>query len=95
MRVFYRSSTSYNLTFDDSQESSTKVLGENLRRIFVERGVDFFDRKGHQLANENLTLENEDTSDTEPTEEEDSLVSQSMSVEELFKMRMEILPQLL
>ncbi|RDB22683.1 Mediator of RNA polymerase II transcription subunit 17 [Hypsizygus marmoreus] len=79
----------------EPKESSTKILGENLRRIFTERGVDFFDRVegGSQTQESSLAIEDEDKSRT-PEPSDESAATQSMTVEELFKMRMEILPQL-
>ncbi|KAF5388061.1 hypothetical protein D9615_000456 [Tricholomella constricta] len=77
----------------EQKESSTKTLGENLRRIFIERGADFFDQtKGHQL--EESTVEDEDSSDISEHLDEDTSLAQTMTVEELFKMRAEIVPQL-
>ncbi|GLB33862.1 putative subunit 17 of Mediator complex [Lyophyllum shimeji] len=80
----------------EQKESSTKALGNNLRRIFVERGVDFFDRtKGHKFEEGIPTVENKDSSETfNHPDEEGVPASQQMTVEELYKMRAEIMPQL-
>ncbi|KAG6816925.1 hypothetical protein H0H87_001627 [Tephrocybe sp. NHM501043] len=79
----------------EQKESSTKLLGENLRRIFIERGSDFFDRtKGHEL-DDRPAGNTDDTSNTSENLEEDALGGHVMSAEELFKMRAEIIPQLL
>ncbi|KAG5638208.1 hypothetical protein H0H81_001305 [Sphagnurus paluster] len=79
----------------EQRESSITSLGENLRRIFVERGVDFFDRtKGHHLQEKPPVNEDEDASGVEEGPDANQSPEQPMSVEELFKMRTEIIPQL-
>ncbi|KAG5649016.1 hypothetical protein DXG03_000365 [Asterophora parasitica] len=79
----------------EQKESSTKTLGENLRRIFIERGVDFFDRtKGHESEERPASVEDEESSDTSEHPNEATSMAQTMTVEELFKMRTEIIPQL-
>ncbi|TFK43483.1 subunit 17 of mediator complex-domain-containing protein [Crucibulum laeve] len=79
----------------ETKESSTARLGDHLRRIFIERGVDFFERRtgqdGYTLNTE--LAEAEDTIDSPDDTNSDS-VKKTMSPEELFKMRMELLPQL-
>lgn len=82
------------------QEIPSQVLGENLRRIFVERGIDFFDKNNGQLLEQGIlrtdavedVVPDPDATATEGQEEPSSAI---MTTEELFKMRMEILPQLL
>ncbi|KAG5732390.1 Mediator of RNA polymerase II transcription subunit 17 [Termitomyces sp. T112] len=79
----------------EKKENPTKALGDNLRRIFVERGVDFFDRtKGHEPEQSPLThdVNTSDTATERP--EQDSASTRTMNVEELLKMRAEIVPQL-
>jgi mediator of RNA polymerase II transcription subunit 17 len=80
-----------------SKPHSTTALGEKLRRVFIERGLDFFGKqKGGPLQDRPPILEGQtpedDTSD--PTRDDDA-TAKIMSTEELFNMRMEILPQLL
>ncbi|KAG6902224.1 hypothetical protein C0995_002856 [Termitomyces sp. Mi166 len=78
----------------EKKENSIKALGNNLRRIFIERGVDFFDKtKGHELEGR-LLADDVDTSDTSDTTESPELGTRAMNVEELVKMRSEIIPQL-
>lgn len=89
------------LTVFFRKEDPTKSLGDKLRRIFVERGVDFFDNnQGSQLQEGILTNSQnaDDTGGDAHGEEEDSEILETsnrvMTTEDLFKMRMEILPQL-
>lgn len=83
----------------EPKENPTKQLGENLRRIFIERGVDFFERNGgHVLEDGTLNQESvsKDNAETEAADgDDDEATLKVMTSEELFKMRMEILPQLL
>jgi len=73
-----------------------------LRRIFVERGIDFFDKnRGHSLQEGILTngknradIEAEALRDGKSHEENWEQSIRAMTPEELLKMRMEILPQL-
>ncbi|KAG1892399.1 subunit 17 of mediator complex-domain-containing protein [Suillus subluteus] len=74
-----------------------KLLGENLRRIFIERGVDFFERQDALRATGDLSIPQAlDTKDDklEPDQQEEGVSKAHMNPEELFKMRMEIMPQL-
>lgn len=70
-----------------------KSLGERLRRIFAERGHDFFERNNGQLAS--LSAVSDDQ--TIPTDDEPASEPAvgPMTPEELLKMRAELLPQLL
>jgi mediator of RNA polymerase II transcription subunit 17, fungi type len=73
-------------------------LGENLRRIFIERGVDFFERQDTLRATGDLSIPQAlDTKDdkVESDQQEEGVSKAHMNPEELFKMRMEIMPQLL
>ncbi len=76
--------TSLNILHDSPEDPTSKV-GENLRRIFIERGHDFFDKqhRGAEL----------DEGEDEPQKEATDRV-QPMTPEQLFKMRVEVLPQL-
>jgi mediator of RNA polymerase II transcription subunit 17 len=76
-------------------------LGENLRRIFQERGTDFFKKNKNPVQREfaesedkQLHLEASNTAENEQSVETKNL-PEVMTVEELFAMRSEILPQLL
>lgn len=66
-----------------------------LRRIFVERGHDFFEAHKNSrtlppLQSQDAALQEEDsTADDTPAE-----TSHTMTPEELYKMRMNLLPQL-
>jgi mediator of RNA polymerase II transcription subunit 17 len=71
-----------------------KSLAERLRRVFAERGLDFFDRNTNGLAS--LAAAPTDSDDT--PEEDEPLPETApgpMTPEELYKMRVEVLPQLL
>ena len=67
------------------------MLGERLRRIFIERGFDFFEKQKGALLAENPPAQAEVDDDSV----QDAAPTKIMSTEELFRMRMEILPQLL
>lgn len=76
------------------REDPTAVVGTRLRRVFVERGIDFFDaQKGSRTLPAPQTQEssapNESANEPEPSES-----SHTMTPEELYKMRMSLLPQL-
>ncbi|KAF8843129.1 hypothetical protein BDN67DRAFT_924851 [Paxillus ammoniavirescens] len=79
-------------------ENPTTVLGENLGRIFLERGIDFFERQDHLSSAGDGQVAQPRESSPVPDEDGDHTVADStklsMSPEELFKMRMEIIPQL-
>lgn len=80
---------SWSLPFSKVDLIST--IGENLRRIFVERGHDFFDRTLNGVtASEPLST----PEDGEPDKPESSEPPQAMTPEDLLKMRMELIPQL-
>lgn len=73
-------------------------MGENLRRIFIERGVDFFERQDALRVTGDLAIPQAlDTNDEKiDLDNRDEVVSKAiMTPEELFKMRMEIMPHLL
>lgn len=85
------------------KEDPAKGLGDKLRRIFVERGVDFFDKNlGRALQDGVLTsgltrpdlVDNSTGQEEESSKESHQPSNRAMTAEELFKMRMEILPQL-
>jgi hypothetical protein len=79
------------------KESSSARLDTNLRRIFLERGADFFDRKeGLQSSSTRLEIkQSQGIDDASVASIESENTSKSMTVEELYAMRMELLPQLL
>lgn len=69
------------------REDPTSKIGKNLARIFQEKGHDFFDK--YLLGS---FVEKDEADEEKPKESDDNV--QPMTPEELFKMRMEILPQL-
>lgn len=80
------------------QKEPVDVLGENLRRIFLERGVDFFDNHPDitsTLASQDTSLKDDKATgeDMSSSEEEGSI--QPMTTEELLHMRHEISQNLL
>ena len=79
------------------KETSSARLDTNLRRIFLERGADFFERKeGLQSSDTRSEIQHSQTIDDAPDAPiEPESTSKSMTVEELYAMRMELLPQLL
>ncbi|EPQ59420.1 hypothetical protein GLOTRDRAFT_70848 [Gloeophyllum trabeum ATCC 11539] len=78
----------------EPREDPSQALGEKLRRIFLERGVDFFDTYGTAKHVE----KDEKVREAEEAEVEhdvdDTHRAQPMTAEELYKMRMELMPQL-
>ncbi|CCM01597.1 uncharacterized protein FIBRA_03657 [Fibroporia radiculosa] len=80
----------------EPKEDAAAQVGENLRRIFLERGLDFFDKRKHErdmIMEPDVHVEDEGEGNFHEKEEPEGL-KQPMTPEELFKMRMEILPQL-
>ncbi|KAF7355356.1 Mediator of RNA polymerase II transcription subunit 17 [Mycena sanguinolenta] len=73
-----------------------KSLAERIRRVFVERGGDFFDRNSDGFAS--LAAAPTDTDAEEPPVEDEPRPNEPalgpMTPEELFKMRAEVMPQL-
>lgn len=72
-----------------SPEDPISKIGENLMRIFQERGVDFFDR-----FQNGVEIPKDDVVEEKSKDDAEDLRIQPMTPEELFKMRVEILPQL-
>lgn len=84
------------LTYEREEEPA-KVLGTKLRQIFAERGVDFFEKTEDGLENMpplKADLSQEKDGHLKAVDESDGQGPVTMSTEELFKMRMEIAPQL-
>jgi mediator of RNA polymerase II transcription subunit 17, fungi type len=73
-------------------------LGDNLRRIFTERGADFFEQNPPGFLETGVLRSSEPKEQSNEADEEDSDEesgeSKPMTVDELFKMRMEIMPNL-
>ena len=65
-------------------------MEKNLRRIFIERGLDFFDK---DVTNRAAPEQLPDEPEAETSKEEASGL-QPMTPEDLFKMRAELMPQL-
>ena len=82
--------------FSYSKETSSARLDTNIRRIFLERGADFFERKeGLQSSSTHSEVKQSQTIDDAPdVPMESENKSKPMTVEELYVMRMELLPQL-
>ncbi|TFK75858.1 hypothetical protein BDN72DRAFT_785935 [Pluteus cervinus] len=87
----------------EPKEDPTQTLAEKLRRIFVERGVDFFDQNPGEISRTTTFVSgtvpadqaDEGTLDSSPeSDSEDSEKNRYMTPEELHQMRAEILPQL-
>ncbi|KAJ7638863.1 subunit 17 of mediator complex-domain-containing protein [Roridomyces roridus] len=76
----------------EPEQDPQKSLAERLRRVFAERGVDFFDRDNGQLPTTQDT--DDDDTDQTPGEAETDAPPGPMTSEELYKMRVEVLPQL-
>ncbi|KAL4075817.1 subunit 17 of mediator complex-domain-containing protein [Scleroderma citrinum] len=82
----------------ESPKNPTTLLGENLRRIFLERGLDFFDRQDDlRIGGELLVAQPLETAEHLNEGEEDAggnSTKASLTPEELFNMRKECVPQL-
>ncbi|THH19874.1 hypothetical protein EW146_g1392 [Bondarzewia mesenterica] len=79
----------------EPNESPGAKLGESLRRVFQERGLDFFEQDEQQRKTmASATGDGEAEGASLQDEKLESLEIKPMSSEELYKMRMEILPQL-
>ncbi|KAI0349426.1 hypothetical protein OH77DRAFT_1580604 [Trametes cingulata] len=77
------------------REDPTASIGTKLRRIFIERGVDFFERQNGSESIPGPQKQNAAPHDeAAPDREEHTEVSHTMTPEELYKMRMTLLPQL-
>ncbi|KAH8105856.1 subunit 17 of mediator complex-domain-containing protein [Cristinia sonorae] len=75
----------------EPQKDLTTVIGENLHRIFSERGHDFFDKRIDDRKHELRLATQEGGDASEPTE---NSTTNAMTPEELFQLRMKIIPQL-
>ncbi|KAG6332955.1 hypothetical protein ID866_6129 [Astraeus odoratus] len=78
-------------------ENLTKLLGENLRRIFIEREVDFFERLDDLPPGcESLVPKPRETSERSDEDDESArdLPRTSLTPEELYNMRAECISQL-
>ncbi|KAJ7179089.1 subunit 17 of mediator complex-domain-containing protein [Mycena filopes] len=70
-----------------------KSLAERLRRVFAERGVDFFDRNNGHIA----SLAAAPTEPDSPLDDDEPVAETApgpMTPDDLYKMRVEVLPQL-
>ncbi|KZT12461.1 uncharacterized protein LAESUDRAFT_638864 [Laetiporus sulphureus 93-53] len=76
----------------EPKEDSTAKVGENLRKIFLERGLDFFDKKPQDR--EKIQSDHNAEPEQEGEQEDKHGLQHPMTPEELFKMRMEVMPQL-
>ncbi|KAF9485307.1 hypothetical protein BDN70DRAFT_871333 [Pholiota conissans] len=91
--------TLYDLTPDgqfiyEPKETPSAKLEANLRRIFLERGTNFFEKnEGALLGRSEVTTDGHDFVESLGPEEPESM-PESMTMEELYKMKSEILPQL-
>lgn len=77
-----------------SKETLTQQLGEKLRRIFVERGIDFFEKGKGRPSGKTGTLAQDMDIDPHEDPGEEKITTATMTTEDLLKMRMEILPHL-
>ena len=68
-------------------EDPVAKAGENLLRIFSERGIDFFER-----YHDGAEIPKEEVHEEKSKDDEDDV--QPMTPEELFRMRHEVIPQL-
>ncbi|KAF9534277.1 subunit 17 of mediator complex-domain-containing protein [Crepidotus variabilis] len=77
----------------EPKQAPSARLETNLRRIFIERGSDFFEKRDDPTRTKDDNTK--DPKDVEDIAENDPDVPpKPMTVEELFAMRMEIIPQL-
>ncbi|KAF5344117.1 hypothetical protein D9758_008900 [Tetrapyrgos nigripes] len=84
----------------ESKVTQSQALSENLRRLFSERGTDFFERnkdgflEKHVLTSQKSQDEENSDSGSETSDDDDQLTVKPMTTEELFKMKTEVLPSL-
>ncbi|KAI0719565.1 subunit 17 of mediator complex-domain-containing protein [Cerioporus squamosus] len=76
------------------REDPTAAVATKLRRIFLERGLDFFDTEKGTRTSAREHEGNVEQADALPKDGESSEPSHHMTPEELYKMRMSLLPQL-
>lgn len=76
----------------DRKDNPSARLGANLRRIFVERGLDFFDRISGDAFISSNSSDNEEVAETKSDEDEHE--PKTMKYEDLREMREEILKNL-
>ena len=78
------------------REDPTAAVGTKLLRLFKERGIDFFEsEKGVGSSANRETQEGPNAADTTTSQDgKSSESSHHMTPEELYKMRMTLLPQL-
>ncbi|KAI0638177.1 subunit 17 of mediator complex-domain-containing protein [Trametes polyzona] len=77
------------------RDDPIEAIGVKLRRVFQERGLDFFEKQKNSRTlpppqSQNATIQEEDTAESDAQTE----TSHTMTPEELHKMRMNLLPQL-
>lgn len=79
----------------DRKDDHSNNVAETLRRIFTERGADFFESsdKGENVELGNLD-DGEESNAKDVPEGNTATGSQAMTAEEWLKMRADILPQL-
>jgi len=85
----------HQLTSSPRAPDSNKQLAENIRRVFTERGHDFFEKR--DAANGRIDVANSnglEDMDEETDGEAASSSTQPMTPEQLLKMRSDILPRL-
>lgn len=72
------------------REDPTAAVGTKLRRIFLERGLDFFEAEKDACTTVHDVQDEENDGDTTPGEGKAAELSHHMTPEELYKMRMEL-----
>ncbi|KIP10399.1 hypothetical protein PHLGIDRAFT_65771 [Phlebiopsis gigantea 11061_1 CR5-6] len=75
-------------TFEPPEDPVSKI-GENLMRIFQERGIDFLDR-----YHDGIEQPKDEATEDKTKDETEDLRIQPMTPEELYKMRVEVVPLL-
>ncbi|KAF9492808.1 hypothetical protein BDN71DRAFT_1396116 [Pleurotus eryngii] len=79
----------------ESKDPPSKALGENLKRVFLERGFDFFDRIRESGKLPHYELPQAKSDNIQPVAEGDEESSSKiMTPEELLKMRLELAQEL-
>ena len=88
-------SDGYLLTSSPRAPDPNKQLAENIRRVFTERGHDFFEKRDAASGRIDVANSNgPDDMDEETDAEAASSSTQPMTPEQLLKMRSDILPRL-
>ncbi|KAH8830499.1 subunit 17 of mediator complex-domain-containing protein [Flagelloscypha sp. PMI_526] len=81
----------------EPKQTPSQVLGENLQRIFQERGIDFFEKYNEKIVTDKPDEKMDDAQDAEVQDEESTNEEETeevMTTDELLQLRQDSLPQI-